>query len=70
MNLGRASEQYDRANEAQLRKAIQEADALTFKKRQDVRLENSERLILKSPDGTLHQIKVANDGTLSTSVVT
>ena len=43
--------------------------AENFKKFRDVRLENGERIILKSSDGTLYALTVNNAGVLSTVAV-
>ena len=40
-----------------------------FRTGQDVRLQQGERLILKSANGTLYQVTVDNAGTLGTSAV-
>jgi hypothetical protein len=60
-----APQAYERSNEQQTREAIRRADAQNFKAGSDVRLQQGERLILKSPNGSLWSITVANDGTIT-----
>jgi hypothetical protein len=66
MNLQPAPPQYSRDDQQALRREASRADRENFKKLQDVRLENGERLILKSPNGTLYAVVVSNAGVLST----
>jgi hypothetical protein len=69
MNLQPAPPSYSRDDQQTLRREAERADRENFKKLQDVRLENGERLILKSPNGTLYAIVVDNAGALSTVAV-
>lgn len=64
MNLSPAPEKYDRAEEQQMRKALETADGLNFKKAQDIRLQRGERLIMPSPDGALWVVSVSNAGAM------
>lgn len=69
MRLTTAPDAYNKGDQQSMRRELETADMANFKKGQDVRLQNGERLILKSPNGTLYYLKVANDGTLSTGTV-
>jgi hypothetical protein len=64
-----APDKYDQANEQQLRNTLRRADTENFKRGRDVRLQQGERLIMKSANGTLYQIKVNDDGTLTTVAI-
>lgn len=64
MKLSPAPEKYDRAEEQANRKLLEGADALNYKKAQDIRLQRSERLIMPSPDGTLWIVSVSNAGAI------
>ncbi len=65
MNLAPAPPQFDRADQQNTRLQITQSDLENWKKRHDIRLESGERLILKSPDGTLYYFTVSNGGVLS-----
>jgi hypothetical protein len=69
MNLQPAPPHYSRDDQQTARRELQRADRENFKKLQDVRLENGERLILKSANGTLYAVVVSNAGVLSTVAV-
>lgn len=61
--------EYNTRDQANLRKALQEADQQNIKKRRDIYLVQGERLILKSPNGTTYALTVDNSGVLSTTAV-
>ena len=61
--------EYNTRDQANLRKALQEADQQNIKKRLDIYLVQGERLILKSPNGTKYALTVDNSGVLSTTAV-
>jgi hypothetical protein len=69
MKLPAAPGQYARGLFQPILSTIERGVNTCFTKGQDLQLQNGERLILKSPDGTLHQIKVDNSGNLSTGPV-
>lgn len=64
MNLPAAPQSYDRANEQDVRETIRREDAKAFKQGKDVRLEQGERLIMRSPDGTQWIVGVDNTGAI------
>ena len=64
MSLPQAQEGYDASNERRTRAALEAADALNFKKGQDLRLARGERLILRSPDGAEWVVSVSDAGAL------
>jgi hypothetical protein len=51
------------------RNESERADSENFKKLRDLRLENGERIILKSANGTLYALVVSDGGALSTVAV-
>jgi hypothetical protein len=61
---------YDPAEQSRIRAEIERADAQNFKRLQDVRLQNGERLILKSPNGSVWSITVSNAGAISAVATT
>jgi hypothetical protein len=63
--IPKAHEKYDLPNEQQFREDIRRKDDENFKRGRDVRLENGERLILRSPNGTQFSITVSNAGIIS-----
>ena len=65
MSLPQAPGSYDASNERRTRAALEAADALSFKKGQDLRLARGERLILRSPDGTEWVVSVSDAGALT-----
>ena len=69
MSFKPAPEKYSREDQHAARREADRTDRGNFKKLQDVRLENGERLILKSANGTLYAIVVSNAGVLSTIAV-
>lgn len=69
MRLSVAPDTYNKGDQQTVRRELETADMANYKKGQDLRLQNGERLILKSPNGTLYYLKVANDGMLSTGAV-
>ncbi len=69
MKLPAAPAQYARGLFQPILSTIERGVNACFAKGQDLQLQNGERLILKSPNGTLYQIKVDNSGSLSTGPV-
>lgn len=69
MNLQPAPGKYDQSNEQNAREQIRKADMENFKRGRDVRLEQGERLILRSPDGTAWSITVSNAGTITATAI-
>lgn len=69
MNLARSPDKYDRAADQQMREELRREDVLNFKRGQDVRLEQGERLVLRSPNGTAFKIEVDNAGVLSATAI-
>lgn len=61
--------EYNTRDQANVRKALQEADQQNIKTRRDIYLVQGERLILKSPNGTKYALEVDNSGVLSTTAV-
>ena len=64
MNLPKAPPQYDAANEAQARSAIEREDARNMKKGGNI-LAGKGALVLTAPNGSLWQVTVSNTGALS-----
>ena len=62
MKLSRPPAQYDQQNESETRAEIERADAQSRKRGQDIELGQTERLIMRSPDGTRWSITVDNVG--------
>ncbi len=69
MNISPAPDKYDRSDEQNLRLQLRQADSENYKRRQDLRLQSGERVILMAPDGGLWAITVDNSGTLGTSLI-
>ncbi len=69
MNLPNVPASYQPMVWRQILNALAQAVSGAFQKRQDVRLENGERLILKASDGSLWAVKVDGSGNLSTTAV-
>jgi hypothetical protein len=69
VNLPTAPAQYSQRDQQDMRRELQRADAENVKRLRDVRLENGERLILKSPNGTLYRLTVDNAGALGTAAI-
>lgn len=65
MSLPRAPVQYGKEDQDRLRKSLDQRDAENRKKRQDVEIAGSERLILSSPNGSRWNITVDNAGALA-----
>jgi len=65
MSLPRAPQTYRSGEENQFRAELGRELARSRKVGQDIEL-STDRLILKSPDGTRYALVVANGGTLST----
>lgn len=63
MNLPKATPQYDAANEAQTRSAVEREDARNLKKGGNI-LVGKGALVLTAPNGSLWQITVSNSGVL------
>ena len=68
MNLPTPPFGYSQANEAALRRALEQEDRRNRKVGVDVEL-GSERLVLKSPDGTRFSVTVSNAGILSATAL-
>lgn len=64
MKLSPAPPTYNHEEAQLMRKALESADMLNFKKAQDIRLQRGERLIMPSPDGTLWIVSVSNAGAM------
>lgn len=64
LTLPSPSPQYSPENEAQARAALQRNDKDLMRKSQDVNL-YGRRLIIPSPNGSLWEIKVSNEGAIS-----
>lgn len=62
MKLSRPPQSYDQQNESETRAEIERADAQNRKRGQDIELGQTERLIMRSPDGTRWSITVDNIG--------
>jgi hypothetical protein len=67
--IPQAPDRYDRSTWQLILEEIRRRLDGVFSRGQDVRLQQGERLILKSPNGTLYYVKVDNAGTLSTGAV-
>lgn len=67
MNLPSPPPDYSPDDQRNMRNALMSEDAKNMKRLQDIRLENGERFILKSPNGTLYYLKVDNAGNLTTA---
>lgn len=65
MSLARAPETYTKLDQDRFRKSLDDRDAENRKKRQDVEIAGTERLILSSPDGSRFNIVVSDAGVLS-----
>jgi hypothetical protein len=68
MNLPAPPSSYSQANEAALRRALEQEDRRNRKADVDVEL-GRERLVLKSPDGTRFSVTVSNAGILSATAL-
>ena len=64
MNLPKPPSQYDAANEAQMRSAIEREDARNIKKGGNI-FAGKGALVLTAPNGSLWQVTVSNTGALS-----
>lgn len=65
MSLAKAPDNYSSSEQNQLRATLERELDRCRRTGQDIEL-STERLILKSPDGTRYALTVADDGTLST----
>ena len=68
MRLPTATGSYSPRNQTEVQRQLEQADRENHKRGQDVEI-GLGRLILTSPNGTRHEVVVANDGTLSASAV-
>ncbi len=68
MIIPRPPEDYNLQDQSAFRTQVQQADALNYKRNQDVEIAQG-RLILKSPNGTRYEITVSNTGTLSATAI-
>tara|TARA_B100000131_G_C17761638_1_gene469464 strand:+ start:167 stop:376 length:210 start_codon:yes stop_codon:yes gene_type:complete len=69
MNLQPPPLDYDATIETERNREIESADLLNRKKRQDLEIAGSERLILSSPNGTRYSLTVSNLGVLSATAI-
>jgi len=60
---------YDATIEIERNREIESADLLNRKKRQDLEISSSERLILSSPNGSRFSLTVSNSGVLSATAL-
>ena len=65
MRLSFPTDDYDVEHEIERNRELEANDLMNRKKRQDVEIATSERLILSSPNGTRYKIEVSNSGVLS-----
>lgn len=68
MNLPAPTSDYSAANEAAVRRALEQEDRRNRKIGADVEM-GRERLVLKSPDGSRWAIAVSNAGVLSATAL-
>lgn len=64
MNLPAPTSQYSQANEAALRRALEQEDRRNRKAGADVEI-GGERLVLRSPDGARWSVTISDAGVLS-----
>jgi hypothetical protein len=69
VNLPSAPPGYTQSDEANVRRALQDADKQNIKRGTDYYVLDG-RVILKAPNGSFHALVVDNAGVLSTSPVT
>ena len=69
INLPLAPSEYDQQFQTDLNEAVNELDGNTLKLDQDNFIVNG-GIVLRSPDGTLYKLQVANGGALSATSVT
>lgn len=69
MNLQPPPLDYDATIEIERNREIESADLLNRKKRQDLEISSSERLILSSPNGSRFSLTVSNSGVLSATAL-
>jgi hypothetical protein len=67
--IPQAPDAYDRSKWQLILEAVRSLFQGVFRAGQDVRLQQGERLILKSPNGSLYAVKVDNAGALSTTAL-
>lgn len=69
MTLPNPGPRYDQDAEGRRNREIEQADARTLKKQQDIELVSGMRLIMSSPNGTRYKITVSNAGALVVTAV-
>lgn len=69
MSLPRSPDKYSKEDQDRFRKTLDDRDAENRKRRQDVEVAGTERLILASPNGSRWSIVVDNAGALSTVAI-
>jgi hypothetical protein len=69
MKLPRPMPDYDQVAELTLRRALELADALNRKKNADIEMGQSERIIIRSPNGTRYSLTVSDVGALSATTM-
>lgn len=62
MNFAPAPSSYDQRDQAELRRALEKADAENYKRRQHVVLSKDQYIEMVSPDGTRYSLTVSNAG--------
>jgi hypothetical protein len=70
MSLPRPADKYDQRWASENNRQLELHLAMTYRKGTDVELGQSERIILRSPDGTRWAVTVSDAGALTTTVVT
>lgn len=68
MTLPNPPDRYTPSTEGARNREIEQADAQNYKRDRDVLIVGN-RLVLRSPDGTLFQIEVSNAGALSATAL-
>lgn len=68
LTLPLPGDRYDRAQETRRNRALERADAQSWKRNEDIELVGT-RLILRSPDGTRWAVTVSDLGVLSATEI-
>jgi hypothetical protein len=69
MSLPRPADKYDQRWAAENNRQMELQLAMTHRKGTDIEMGQSERLILRSPDGTRWSITVSNAGAITTTAL-
>jgi hypothetical protein len=69
MNLPKPPREYSPADQEDVRAALERAEKGNRKTGRDVELGPTEKLVMRSPDGTRWAIGVADDGTVSATAL-